>query len=75
MKPVVGSVSHPIRVIAEGLEEHEDEEDEAYADIPPPLLLAGAPILIPVRFVGLGAIGFTNLTDPLRTNAARPVEE
>jgi len=56
VKPVVCTFTYPIDEMSASLAApHDDSED--YAQIPPPLLFATAPILIPLRFVTLSIMG------------------
>jgi len=57
VKPVVCTFTYPIDVMSENLSVPDDKSDD-YAEIPPPLVCIAAPVLIPVRFIGLAAMGF-----------------
>jgi hypothetical protein len=57
VKPVVCTFTYPIDVMSENLSVPDDPSDD-YEDIPPPLLCAAAPVLLPLRFVGLALMGF-----------------
>jgi len=56
LKPVVCAFTYPIDVMSDSVAVPEDDEDD-YAEIPPPLIIATAPILIPLRFVSLSVMG------------------
>jgi len=56
VKPVVCSISYPIDVMRRALAVPDDDKDD-YADIPAPLVLVSAPVLVPLRFLGLSVMG------------------
>jgi hypothetical protein len=56
VKPVVCTFTHPIDVMRRALAVPDDDDD--HADIPAPLVLVTAPVLIPLRFAGLAVMGF-----------------
>ena len=56
IKPLVCAFTYPIDEMRKSLAAPYDHEEE-YAHIPPPLVLIAAPVLIPLRFVGLAAMG------------------
>lgn len=58
VKPVVCTFTYPIGVIAADLSSDDDAEGEEHEQIPPPLLCVAAPVVIPIRFVGLALCGF-----------------
>jgi hypothetical protein len=57
VKPVVCTFTYPIDVIGADVALPDEPEDD-YAEIPPPLVCIAAPVLIPLRFLGLAVMGF-----------------
>lgn len=57
VKPVVCTFTYPVNVMSEHPSVPDDPGDD-YAEIPPPLLCIAAPVLIPLRFLGLAVMGF-----------------
>jgi hypothetical protein len=57
VKPVVCTFTYPVAKMAASLSVPDDPSDD-YAEIPAPLVCVAAPVLIPLRFVGLAAMGF-----------------
>jgi len=57
VKPVVCTFTYPVDVMGESVAVPDDDEDD-YAEIPPPLVCVAAPVLIPLRFLGLAVMGF-----------------
>ena len=56
VKPVVCAFTYPLDVMSQSAETP-DEPGPDYDDIPPPLLCVAAPVLLPLRFVGLSVMG------------------
>jgi len=57
VKPLVCTFTYPVNVMREDLSVPEDPADD-YEKIPPPLVCVAAPVLIPLRFLGLAVMGF-----------------
>ena len=57
VKPLVCTFTYPVDVMSKSLSVPEDETDD-HAEIPPPLVCVAAPVLIPLRFLGLAVMGF-----------------
>jgi hypothetical protein len=57
VKPIVCTFTYPVDEMAESIAVPDDPDDD-HEEIPPPLVCVAAPVLVPLRFVGLALMGF-----------------
>lgn len=58
VKPVACALVYPVQAMSAAVAKGVDEDDDDdYNDIPPVLVLASAPVLIPLSFLGLSITG------------------